>query len=138
MGFVILAGLGMAIFAALVLMPAWASVIDIRHARNVQSAWDEHQENYSQTRARVINATPHDPILTARLAKGTAVEDLIHAPEFTPPPAPSGWDLELADKLAQTKTRRGLFCVAIVCLGGAMFLFGPPAIKRPSRCRRET
>ena len=137
-GFIILAGLGMAIIAALVLMPAWAGVVDVRHARDMRKASDQHVEKYTQTEARLINATPHDPILTERLARGTSVQDLIHAPKFTPPPTPSGWELELADKLAQTKTRRGLFCVAIVSLGGAMFLFGPPPIKRPSQSRRKT
>jgi len=138
LGFIILAGLGMAIIAALVLMPAWASAVRAEANLAVESARTMHHENKIATKARLINATPHDPILTKRLAKGAAVSDLIHAPELQAPPKPSGWELDLADKITETKNRRGLFCVAIVSLAGAMLLFGPPTVRRPSRCRRET
>jgi len=138
LGFIILAGLGMAIFAALVLMPAWARAVEVEYARDKRSSCDQHVKNVIATSARLINAAPHDPIVTKRLAKGTPVQNLIHAPQPESPPKPGGWTLELANKLSQTKTRRGLFCVAIVSLAGAMFLFGPPGVRRPSRCRRET
>ncbi len=139
LGFIILAGLGMAILAALVLIPAWANAVRAQASLAVETARTVHQENKIATRARLINATPYDPIVTRRLAKGAAVNDLVHAPALEAQPQPSGWELELADKITQTKTRRGLFFVAIVSLAGAIFLFGPPPrVRQPSHCRQET
>ena len=138
MGFIILAGLAMAIVAALVLMPAWASSVRAEYDLAAKRPDIEHGTKIIAARARLINAIPHDPVVNERYIKGTVRQDLIHAPVVEYPPEPSGWMLELADKLAQPKTRRGLFFVACVSLAGGMFLFAPPPFKRASRYRQET
>ena len=138
MGFVVLAGLGMAIIAALVLMPAWANVVRAEHDLAVKRANIEHSRKIVAAGARLNNAIPHDRVVNERLVKGTVRQDLIHTPPVKYPPEPNGWLLGLADKLAQPKTRRGLFFVACVALAGAMFLFAPPSIRRASRSRRAT
>ena len=137
-GFFILAGLAMVIIAALVLMPAWAQAVRAEHAVADAMPKNEDAKHTIALRARSINAIPYDHKLTERLAKGTVKGDIFHTPEVKSVPEPTGWRLDLADKLAQTKTRRGLFMIACVALAGAMFLFAPPAPKQPSRCRQET
>jgi|GEM_PF-2179297 len=134
----ILAGLAMAIIAALVLMPAWANRIRAEYDLAVKRADIAHSRKIVAGEARHNIAVRHDPVLVERYAKGMVRQNPIHAPPVKYPPAPSGWLLELADKLAQPKTRRGLFFVACVALAGAMFLFAPPPIKRASRSRRAT
>jgi hypothetical protein len=128
----------MAIIAAVVLMPAWAGVVRAEYETSVKRLYIEHGRKTSDATARLINAIPHDPVVNERLIKGTVRRNLIHTPPVENPPEPSGWMLELADKLAQRKTRRGLFFVACVSLAGAMFLFAPPSIRRASRSRRAT
>jgi len=137
-GFIVLAGLGMAILAALVLMPAWANVVRAEHDLTVKRANIEHSRKIVAAGARLNNAIPHDRVVNERLVKGTVRQDLIHNPPVEYPPEPSGWRLELADKLAQPKTRRGLSFVAYVALAGAMFLFIPPLIRQASRSRQAT
>ena len=137
-GFIVLAGLGMAIIAALVLMPAWASTVRAESDLAVDRPYIERSRKTLAAGARLNNALPHDPVVTERLAKGTVRQDLLHAPPIEYPPEPSGWMLGLADKLAQPKTRRGLFFVACVALAGAMFLFAPPPVRQASRSRRAT
>jgi len=137
-GFFILAGLAMAIIAALVLMPAWAVAVRAEHATADALPKNEDAKHTIALRARSVNAIPYDHKLTERLARGTVKGDIFHTPEVKSVPKPTGWRLDLADKLAQTKTRRGLFLVACVALAGAMFLFSPPPLKQASRCRQET
>ncbi|MBL7218817.1 MAG: hypothetical protein ISS69_01765 [Phycisphaerae bacterium] len=137
-GFVVLAGLGMAIIAALVLMPAWANVVRAEHDLAVKRANIAHSRKLVAAGARLNNAIPHDRVVNERLVKGTVRQDLIHNPPVEYPPEPSGWRLGLADKLAQPKTRRGLSFVAYVALAGAMFLFIPPLIRQASRSRQAT
>jgi len=137
-GFIILAGLGMAIIASLVLLPAWASTVRVEYDRDVSRIKIESDGKIVAGHARHNIAIRHDPVLVERYAKGMVRQDPLHAPKVEYPPEPSGWMLGLADKLAQIKTRRGLFFVACVALAGAMFLFAPPPIKRASRSRRAT
>lgn len=138
MGFLILVGLAEAIIAAVVLMPAWANVVRAEYDLVVKRAEIEHSRKIVAAGARLNNAIPFDRVVNERLVKGTVRQDLIHTPPVEYPPAPGGWMLEFADKLAQRKTRRGLFFVACVAMAGAMFLFAPPLIKLTSRSRRAT
>lgn len=128
----------MAIFAALVLMPAWASLVRAEHELALKRANTEHDTKMVAARARRINALPHDRVLVERYAKGMVRTDPMHASAVKLPPEPGGWMMGLADKLTQQKTRRGLFFVACVSLAGAMFLFAPPTFKRASHCHQET
>ena len=90
-GFVILAGLAMAIVAPLVLMPAWADLIRAEYDLAVKSADIEHNRQIVAAGARLRNALPHDPVVNARLVKGVVRQDLVHAPPVRDPPKPSGW-----------------------------------------------
>ncbi|MCP4379767.1 MAG: hypothetical protein GY794_26825 [bacterium] len=141
MGFIVLAGLAMIIIAAIVLMPAWASTIRTEHKRDDRFAGDGHVRKIIDARNRCKDDLPHNVTLNERYFKGMIRQDPVHAPPLAHLPEPSGWALDLADKLARPKTRRGLFFVACVALAGAMFLFAPPApqvVKPASRSRRET
>jgi hypothetical protein len=138
LGFMILAGLAMAILAPLVLMPAWANTVRAEYDLAVKRAETEHSRKIVAGGARHNIAVRHDPVLIERYAKGMVKQDPIHAPKVEYPPEPNGWMLGLADKLAQQKTRRGLFFVACVALAGAMFLFAPPSLRQASRSRRAT
>jgi hypothetical protein len=138
MGFIILASLAMAIITAMVLMPPWASAVRAEHDLAVKRAETEHSRKLVAAGARLNNALPYDPIVNERLVKGTVRRELVRTPPIIRPPEPSGWRLELADKLAQPKTKRGLFFVACVALTGAFFLFIPPPLRRASRCRQAT
>ncbi|MDP6546083.1 MAG: hypothetical protein QGH60_19045 [Phycisphaerae bacterium] len=137
-GFSILAGLAMAIVATLVLMPAWANAVRAEHDLAVKRAEIEYSRRVVAAGARLNNAIHHDRVVNERLVKGTVRQNLIHTQPVEYPPAPGGWRMELADKLAQPKTRRGLFVVAFVALAGGMFLFVPPLVKLTSRSRQAT
>ena len=128
----------MAIVTALVLVPAWAGTVRAEYDLAVKRADIEHSRKTVAAGARLNNAIPYDRVVNERLVKGTVRQDLIHTPPVKYPPEPGGWRMGLADKLAQPKTRRGLFFVACTALAGAMFLFAPPPIRRAFRSRRAT
>ena len=137
-GFIVLAGLAAGIVTALALMPAWADAVRAEHDLAIKRADIEHSRRTVAAGARLNEAIPHDRVVNERIARGTAGQDLIHVPPPVYPAEPNGWKLELADKLAQPKTRRGLAMVALAALAGGLFLFAPPLIKQASRSRQAT
>lgn len=53
------------------------------------------------------------------------------APKLPLPPRPTGTLLQMADKLENPTTKRGLILVMLGAAVASIFLFGPPATKRP-------
>jgi len=137
-GYVILAGLAMAIIASLVLLPAYADAIRAEHELAVKRAEVAHNRRVIAAGERLNKVILHDRVLNERLVRGTIRRGLLQIPKVNYPPEPNGWLLGVANRVARLKTRRGLAFAALVAMVGAMFLFAPPVVKPASRSRRAT
>jgi hypothetical protein len=143
-GFVTLAGLALAILAALVLLPAYARTRYAAYERDCDKVATAELEATVAANARLIADLPSSPVLTKRLAmsqgnlipdnevivpEGRAVRpppDVVMPVRYPYPPPPDGWAITAAAKLQNPPTRRGLLLLAVGSLLVATFLFAPP------------
>jgi hypothetical protein len=144
LGFTVLAGLGLAIIAGLVLLPAYARMAFAGYERDCDKVAVAEMEATAAANAKLIADMPSSPVLTKRLAMSQG--DLMPDNEVIVPPAgavrpppdvvipvryprpepPAGWEIIAAGKIQHLSTRRGLLLLAIGSLMVAMFLFAPP------------
>lgn len=143
-GFVALAGLGMAIVAALVLLPGYVRMQTALYERDCERIASAELEATAGANARLIADLPSNPVLTKRLAmsqgdllpdnevivsKGQPTHpppDVVVPARYARPAPPDGWAFAAAVKLQNPPTRRGLMLLAAGALLVAMFLFAPP------------
>lgn len=148
-GFALFAGLGLAILAAIVLLPAYRRTCRARYQRDRAAARVARLEAEASTKARLAQALPHDRTLTVQLMAVQAgrlpaeerilaasaprpqtLEQMIRLPEPAPPAPPDGPLIAAAGRLANPATRRGLFFIAAVSLTAAFLLFAPPSCRQ--------
>ncbi len=142
-GFVLLAGLAMGIFAAVVLVPAYVDMATARYVVGCNEAALQDAQDRVEANRRLIEALPEDPVLVARYAM--AQEPLVpqthevirvpgqsllpdqRSPAANPRPAPpSGLLFQINARLQKPSTKRGLLLLAVALLTAAVFLFSPP------------
>jgi len=149
LGFVLLSAAALAIFAAIVLIPAWSRHEQARYERDLLAARREDARSAIETYDRLIEAAPGDQVLTKRLARhelGLYPRDEVvvidpgaapapppgaisypKAPRPDPPPA---WLVGLGNRLSKAPLRRGLLLMAAAAMLAALFLF-TSASRRP-------
>lgn len=138
MGFIVLAGPALAIIAALVLLPAHASLVCTRHRLTIRKAQARRAETLADGNNRLIRAIPNDRSLARRLVLRTVpgAPGLLRPAPLRSPRRPSGWLLDVGYRLQKPALRRGVFAVACLTLAAAMFLFAPPPVTSRSRWSR--
>ncbi|MFP4140381.1 MAG: hypothetical protein ACLFVH_00525 [Phycisphaerae bacterium] len=139
LAFCMLAGLGAAIAAGVVLLPPYARMKLTQYRRDCLTAKVADEQAALVAYDRMIVAAPHDPVLTQRLAMNQlgmtprlAVVERVSSVEtpgvvrihHTPrPPRPSGWIMRTARRLQQPRLRRGLLLLAGMSVLAAVLLF---------------
>ncbi len=157
-GFALLTGLSLAIFAMVVLLPAYGQLRNAQHEATCRKADVADVEKLIQANERLIEALPNDDVLTTRVSRrqmglvplemlppgeGVMLDASATTPQIpaeivriepTPRPAPPGGQLlALAEKLTQPVRRRGLLLAA-----GAVLLLGALLFALPSRQNKPT
>lgn len=144
-GFVMLAGLGMAILAGVVLLPAWARLAWTEYERDCLAATVKDEQAARRTLDRMIGTIDTDPILNKRLAMAQLgyrpVGQVVIRDDTLPPVPPPGAVIpaehprpeppspaltRAAQRVGNPPTRRGLYLMSAAALLGAVMLFGPP------------
>ena len=152
-GFCLLAGAALAIFATAVLVPEYARVLEAQYELARQEATNADLKALIESNDRLIAALPENPVLTKRLAMnqfGLLPENEIvlvddRAPRRLPPgtaltkphprPEPPNKQLMgIVQRLTRPRTRRGLLLLAAAAMLAALFLF--PAREGHSPRRR--
>ena len=142
-GFLLLAGLAVGIFAAVVLVPPYVDMVTAEYVVACNEAAIQDAQDRVEANRRLIEALPEDPVLTARYAM--AQEPLVpqthevvrvpgqsllpdqRPPAPNPRPAPpSGLLFQINSRLERPSTKRGLLLLAVALLTAAVFLFSPP------------
>lgn len=147
LGFLVLAGAGLTLLAAVILLPAYAETARMQYQRDCLRAVNADMEALREARERFCKALEAgtDPVLTERLAamqlayrpadrltdgdgdrEARFAADLVNVPPRPRPAAPSGLLHALAARAAKGGTRRGLLLLALAAIGAAMFLFPVP------------
>jgi hypothetical protein len=152
-GFSIMAGAALAIFAIAVLVPEYARVLQARHELARQEAVNADLKALIEANDRLIAALPENPVLAKRLAMNQfgllpeneyVVVDA-RAPRHPPPgtaltkphprPEPPNEQLlGITRRLTRPRTRRGLLLLAAAAMLAALFLF--PAREKAGRPER--
>jgi len=141
-GFCAAAGLAMAIFGCVLLLPECARLAKARYHLARQQAINAELAELVRANERLIANLPDDPVLTKRLAMnqlGLWPEDEVVVPAVQrmqrPPPAvvlirrrvrpqpPSGWLLDAARRVSKPGTKRGLLLLAALALFAAIWVF---------------
>ena len=157
LGFLMFAGPAMLILAALILLPAWKHYALAEYEAACKQTLLVDQRNLSlECRSRIIHDLQENEVLTERLlmsqtsmtpANQTVVVDpslppwspmMINPIKLLPPPPPQGRLLQLANKLENPTTKLGLLLVMIGAGLAAIFLYGPPAPRKPVEDASET
>lgn len=142
-GFLLLAGLGLGIFAAVVLVPPYVEMVTARYVVACNQAALQDAQDRVEANQRLIEALPEDPVLTARYAMAQEpvvpqTHEVVRVPgqsllpdqrpsAANPRPAPpSGLLFQVNARLEKPSTRRGLLLLSIALLTIALFLFAPP------------
>ncbi len=143
-GFCMLMGPALAILAAIVLLSAYARLAGTRYELDSIKAGIADAESLVEANDKLIAALPEDPVLTMRLAmsqknllpKNEEAVPTLGAAKTPPtlvrptrhdkPAPPSGMWINLAAKLKNPPTQRGLIVLAAGIMLTAMFLFAPP------------
>lgn len=150
LGFVLLAGPALLIIAGVVLLPAYARLLDARHERDSLQAKNDNDEVLTVAYQRLIDAIPNDQVLAKRLAmrefgflprNERPIPAGAHASPYDAglvqttgresPADPNGWASRTAGRLQSPVSRTFLLLFAIVTLLAAMMLSDPS----PRRCR---
>jgi hypothetical protein len=141
-GFCLLAGAALAVFAAALLLPDYARMLRAEYELARQEAAIADLEALIEANRRLIDALPESPVLTKRLAMhqlGLWPEDevvVLNGTRPAPPPPgvalvgrhqrpkpPSPWVLTTAARVSNPRTRRGLLLLAAAALVAAVLLF---------------
>ena len=150
-GFCLLAGAALAIFAAATLLPEYARVLHADYELARQEAVNADLKALIEANDRLIAALPDNPVLAKRLAMNqfglwpenevvmVSDDGIRPAPPGTaltkPHPRPDPPDerlLAVVRRLTRPRTRRGLLLLAAAAMLAALFLF--PASDR-KRCQ---
>ncbi len=145
LGFIALAGLGLAILASVVLLPSYARLLRARYERDRLAAQVRDEQAALDAYRRLIAQGGDDPILVQRLAMDTlglvpTNEVIFHPAETTRtippgvvrvdraprPDKPAGWAVRAADRLANPAVRRGLMLLSGLTVLVAVVLFVLP------------
>jgi hypothetical protein len=150
-GFVIMCGAGMAILAAVVLLPRYGELLKVERRNKCEALRVKEGEGTIAAKDRFGNALGSDEQLIRRLARSTmglksndevvvksaplaAGEKFIPvslaAISYPDPDAPDPRIMHLAGKLQQPNTRRGMLMLAGLMVISAMLIFAPPSKKR--------
>ena len=146
-GFVIMCGVGMGILAAVVLLPSYGKLLEVRHRNECDALRVKEAEGTIAAMDRFCDGVGSDELLTRRFAWSTMGlkndEDVVVksqlptiAEKFTPvsiapisysdPRAPDPRIMHLAAKLKQPQTRCGMLMLSGLMMISAMLLFRPP------------
>jgi len=145
-GFLWLAGIGLALLAIVVLLPAYARLSEARYELAGREAGVRRAEALLEANNKLMAALPDDETLTKRLAMSygqlwPADEVVVMDPGQANPLPPDvvrmpGTEesarcaprclLSAAEKLGRVQTRRALMLLATAALVTAFFLFSPP------------
>ena len=148
-GFCSLAGVSVALFAVVLLLPDYARLQRARYELARQEAANADLAALLRANERLIANLPDDPVLTKRLAMnqlGLWPENevvLLHdgRPRRMPPglvltdahprpKPPGGWLMHAARRMTNPPTRRGLLLLAAAAMLAALFLFPAKEAKR--------
>lgn len=148
-GFIIVAGMAMAILAAVVCLPPLRRLERQRRAHAELQAQVDSNDRLVAYRQREITLTKVDPVVTERLLirqqhyqpagqRFVAVPGIEQDPPIAaalavqpPPPTPEHpWVATLTDRAENPRTRRGMLALAGLLLTGAMVFFSPSDRRR--------
>jgi len=140
--FCLLAGMAMAVFGAVLLLPEYARLRQAEYQLARQKATIADLESLITGNDRLIAALPDNAVLTKRLAMnelGLWPEDevvvisdrgprrqspaVVVTKAAPRPEPPVGWIMDAAKRVANPPTRRGLLLLAVIGLVAAMILF---------------
>ncbi|HUT01889.1 MAG TPA: hypothetical protein VM031_05510 [Phycisphaerae bacterium] len=141
-GFCLLTGAAMTVFAAVLLLPDYARMLRAKHELARQEAVIADLAALIEANRRLIDALPESPVLTKRLAMRQLglrpADELVvltaEAPHTPPPGAvlvphhprpqpPNPWMLTIAGRVAHPPTRRGLLLLAAAAVIAAVLMF---------------
>jgi len=141
-GFCLLAGAALAIFATAVLVPEYARVLDAQYELARQEAVNADLKALIEANDRLIAALPENPVLAKRLAMnqfGLLPEnEIVLVDGRSGPQPPPGMALTkphlrpeppneqlsgIVRRLTRPRTRRGLLLLAAAAMLAALFLF---------------
>ena len=146
-GFTVFAGLGLAILAALALLPVYERVLYAQYDRDSERAKKaDYQAKYSASVLVLDDVKSNDPSCVRKLAHsvqgeipyGYTLVESSGSPSPTPPPdviritphdkpnPPPHWLTELRSKLQNPAKKRGLLLLMTVSFFIAMLLFSKP------------
>jgi hypothetical protein len=144
-GFLLYAAMGLGLLAAMILLPAYARMLEGRYERDRHAAAVADRQRRIAANERFIRACSLDRVLTRRLIAAQAGRVPANVVIFADPrdrgepmPAvtltrraprprpPDGTLVRAAERLENPATRRGLFAVAVACLAVAFLVFAPP------------
>jgi hypothetical protein len=142
LGFLLLSGASIALFAGVLLIPDYARLQRAVYEQGRQEASVADLQTLVQANDRLINNLPDDPVLIKRLAMNqyglfpkdeqVVLDDRSQRPpppgmivtEPHPRPAvPTGWFLEAAERISNPPTKRGLLLLSLAAMFAAIFLF---------------
>jgi hypothetical protein len=142
LGFLLLAGASIALFAGVLMVPDYARLQHAQYEQARQEASVADLQTLVQANDRLIANLPDDPVLVKRLAMnqyGLFPKDeqvvLDERSQRPPPPgmvvvdprprpaAPTGWFQETAERISNPPTRRGLLLLAAAAMFAAICLF---------------
>ena len=148
-GFLMFAGPAMLILSALILLPSYKHYAMAKYEADCKQTLAKERNDSLDYRSRVISDMRESELLTERLlmsqtsmtpANQTVVVDpslppwspmMINPIKHTPPPPPQGTLLQMANKIDNPTTKLGLLLVMIGAGLAAVFLYGPPAPRKP-------
>ena len=139
-GFCLLAGAGVALFATVLLLPEYSRLRRAQHELARQQAVNADLADLIAVNHRLIAALPDSRVLTTRLAMRQLglwpenelvvptsasvrrVSGLVATTPHRRPEAPSDWIMQAADRVSKPPTRRGLLLLAMASIAVAILL----------------
>ena len=150
-GFLIFASMGLAMLAAIVLLPSWCRLRAARFELERTRARTAELRAELETWQRLNAEGPEDPAhlqhlaqvhfgwtpvyertpepRSARLPVLSAAEPVRVTPQPRPTP-PNDWLAQAAARMQAPGPRRGMFLLSAMCLAAAFLLFAPPTHNR--------
>ena len=151
-GFALLSALSLAIFACVVLGPAYAEMVETRYQRDCLGTELDEAEAWIAANGRLIEALGEDEVMTKRLASSQfhwlpadeyvvidpaaepAPQRLVNVPPRAMPARQDGLALRLAQGLANRTLRHILLLMAAACMLASVLLLAPRAGTRRDNC----
>ena len=148
-GFALFAGLSLAMFGAVVLVPAYVRWTEARFQADRHRAAVTWMERKVAANERFIRELPRSEALTTRLLAartgarpavqtvlptGAPIAEtapkMVWVPPVPPPERPRGWVFAAAERIRRRGTRRGLVLLACLTMATALFAFATPRTYR--------